>query len=120
MEQLEYQFLYVSMQVECWVNEVEKLSNIAETQPHASFIHRLSSKWNYLVRVTDWEENQIDHVLESLEKAIQSRFITRQHPPGKHTRIGLGLTNPLLEGGDSMTRSSRMHSNISMGDLTGY
>ena len=33
-----------------WVNEMEKLSKIAETQPHAdyaAYTHGLSSKWNY-------------------------------------------------------------------------
>ena len=34
----------------------------------------------YLLRVTDWEENQIQDILESLEKAIQSWFI--QHSQG--------------------------------------
>ena len=79
---------YVKRKVECWVNEVEKLSKFAETQPHAAyaaFTHGLSSKWNYLLRVTDWEENQFDDILETLEKAIQSHFIpalTGQPPPG--------------------------------------
>ena len=51
---------YVKRKVECWVNEMEKLSKIAETQPHvayAAYTHGLSHKWNYLFRVTDWEEN---------------------------------------------------------------
>ena len=55
------------------MNEVEKLSKIAETQPHAAyaaFTHGLSSKWSYHSRVTHWEENQSVDVLESLEKAI--------------------------------------------------
>ena len=100
---------YVERKVECWVNEVGKLSKFAETQPHAAyaaFTHGLSSKWNYLLRVTDWEEYQFDDILEALEKAIQSHFIpalTGQPPPGEHTREmlalparlgGLGLTNP--------------------------
>ena len=64
---------------------MEKLSKFAQTQPHAAyaaFTHGLSSKWNYLLRVTDWG------ILESLEKAIQSHFIpalTGQPPPGEHT-----------------------------------
>jgi hypothetical protein len=106
---------YVERKVECWVNEVEKLSKIAETQPHAAysaFTHGLSSKWNYLLRVTDWEENQLNDVLDSLENAIQSRFIpalTGQLPPGEHTREmlalparlgGLGLTNPAASARD--------------------
>ena len=88
MEQLEHQLLYVNML------KVKMLGEWSETQPHGAFTHGLSSKWNYLLRVTDWEENQLDHVLESLEKAIQSHFIpalTGQHPPGKQTREMLAL-----------------------------
>ena len=60
------------------MNEMEKLSKIAETQLHAAYAaytHGLYSKWNYLLRVTDWEGGQMDDVLASLEKSIQSRFI---------------------------------------------
>ena len=28
---------YVKRKVECWVSELEKLSTIAETQPHAAY-----------------------------------------------------------------------------------
>ena len=91
------------------MNELEYLSKYAETQPHAAFAaftHGLSSKWTYLLRVINWEENQLDDILESLKKIIQSRFIpalTGQSPPGENTRKllalparlgGLGLINP--------------------------
>ena len=100
---------YVKTKVERWVNEIEKLSKFAKTQPHAAyaaFTHGLVSKWNYLLRVIDWEANQSDDILESLEKAIKSRFIpalTGQPPPGEFVcemlalpaRLGgLGLVNP--------------------------
>ena len=99
----------VKRKVECWMNELEKLSKFAETQPHAAFAtftHGLSSRWTYLLRVTNWEENQLDDILESLEKIIQPHFIpalTGQSPPGESTlkllalpaRLGgLGLINP--------------------------
>ena len=102
---------YVQRKMESWVKEVEKLSKFAETQPHAAyaaFTHGLSSKWNYLLRVIDWEANHLDDTLKSLEEAIQSRFIpalTGQSPPGEYTRKllalparlgGLGLTNPTV------------------------
>ena len=64
---------YVERKVKCWVNKVENLSMFAETQLHAAyaaFTHELCSKWNYLLRVTDWEENQLNDSLEALEKAI--------------------------------------------------
>ena len=66
------------------MNEVEKLSKFAETQPHVAFTHGLSSKWNYLLRLIDWEESQFDGILESLESVIQSHLIpalTGQPPP---------------------------------------
>ena len=50
---------YVEIKVEGWVNKVKKLSKIVETQPHAAYAaytHGLSSKWNYLLIITDWEK----------------------------------------------------------------
>ena len=41
---------YIKRKVECWVNEVKKLSKIMETQLHAAYAaltHGLSSKWTY-------------------------------------------------------------------------
>ena len=111
---------YVERKVECWVNEVENLSKFAETQPHAAyaaFTHGLSAKWNYLLRVTDWEENQLNDSLEALEKAIRSRFIpaiTGQPPPGDQTREmlalparlgGMGLMNPAASAKEQRTAS---------------
>ena len=57
---------YVERKVEQWTTELEKLSKIAETQTHAAytaFTYGLSSRWNYLFRVTDWEENNLKHAL---------------------------------------------------------
>ena len=97
---------FVRRKVEGWVREVEKLSKFAETQPHsayAAFTHGLMSKWNYLLRVVDWDTLSSAELLQPLESAIQSRFIpaiTGQAPPGKHVRAlpvrlgGLGLRNP--------------------------
>ena len=85
---------------------MEKLSKITETKPHAAYAaytHGLSSKWNYLLRISDWEENQLEDILESLKRSIQSHFIpalTGQPPAGKYTKDmpvrlgGLGLKNP--------------------------
>ena len=69
------------------------------------------------LRVTDWEKNQLDGILGSLEIAIQSRFIpalSGQPPPGKHTREllalpaqlgGLGLLNPLVSAPEQQAAS---------------
>ena len=114
---------YVKRKVECWVDEMEKLRNITETQLHAAYAaytHGLSSKWNYLLRVTDWEENQLDDILASLEKSIQSRFIpslTGQPPPGIHTQEmlaqparlgGLGLMNPTITAKEQQAASQQI------------
>ena len=113
---------YVKRKVECWVSELEKLSAIAETQPHAAYAaytHGLSSKCNYLLRVTDWEENQIEAVLVPLVKVIRSRFIplTGQPPLGKHTREmlalparlgGLGLVNPTASANEQRAASQQI------------
>ena len=111
---------YVERNVECWVNEVEKLSRFAQTQIHAAysaFTHGLSSKWNYLLRVTDWGKNQLDGILE---KAIQTCFIpalTGQPPPGEDTREmlalparlgGLGLLNPLASAPEQQAASQQI------------
>ena len=101
---------FIERRVEQWVKELKNLCKIAETQPHAAyaaFTHGLSSRWNYLLRVIDWEESESKHALESLENTISSHFIpalTGQPPPGEHTREllalparlgGLGLINPI-------------------------
>ena len=100
---------FIDKKVECFVTELEKLSEIAKTQPHvaySAFTHGLLSKWNYILRVTDWEEHQPTDVLKNLEQAIRTKFIpalTGQPPPGEQMREllalparlgGLGLTNP--------------------------
>ena len=68
----------VEQKVDCWRKELEKLGKFADTQPHAAFAaftHGLSSKWTYLLQVIDWEENQLDDTLESLERVIQTCLI---------------------------------------------
>ena len=49
---------FIERKVEEWTEEVNVLSEFAITQPHAAyaaFTHGLSSRWNYLLRVTNWE-----------------------------------------------------------------
>ena len=100
---------FISKRVQEWVEEVKILSEFAITQPHAAyaaFTHGLSSKWNYLLRVTDWEEHSTSELLQPLESVIRSQFIpalTGHAPPGDLVRDllalparlgGLGLINP--------------------------
>ncbi len=53
----EYITEFVSQKVQQWVGEIDKLSDIADSQPHAArFVY---SKWSYLSRTTP----NIDHLL---------------------------------------------------------
>ncbi len=54
-----------------WVNEVDRLSSIAVTQPHAAyaaFTHGLKHKWTYLIRT-------IPDLLQPLEDVIRHKFL---------------------------------------------
>ena len=60
-------------QAESWLKELEGLSSVAITQPHAAFCaftHGVVSKWRYLFRTT----GQTEESLQSLEDAIRYRF----------------------------------------------
>ena len=111
---------YVERKVKGWVKEIEQLSKFARTQPHAAhaaYTHGLSSRWNYLLHVTDWETLSSSDLLQPLETAIQSDFIpalTGQSPPGKLVREmltlparlgGLGLINPVAIAQEQHTSS---------------
>ena len=97
--------VYVNNKVESWTKEIERLPEIAISQPHAAyatFTHGLSSQWNYLLRTIP----DISDLIAPLEKVIHQTFIpalTGRPPPSKHecdllalpARLGgLGLTNP--------------------------
>ena len=88
-----------------WIGEIEKLSEIADSQPHAVYAamtHGFTSKWSYLARTTP----NIGELLTSLEQAIRSRLIPklagREVPNDSErclfalpTRLGgLNLTDP--------------------------
>ena len=108
---------YVQTKVDGWIKDIQKLSEFATTQPQAAYAaltHGLISRWNYLLRVIDWERLSSDELLQPLETAIQSQFIpaiTGQAPPGQQVREilalpvrlgGLGLQNPM---GGSRTKN---------------
>ena len=76
----------ICRKIDGWVKELEKLSKIATTQPHAAyaaFTHCLSSKWNHLIRVSNWEALLSSDLLQPLETTIQIHFIPALigHPP---------------------------------------
>ena len=73
---------YVQQKVTTWVEELERLSSIAITQPHATFaavIHGLTSRWMYLPRTTP----NIYVLIKPLEETIIKVFLpnlTGQNP----------------------------------------
>ena len=102
--------IFIRKKVQEWVEEIKTLSEFAVTQPHAAyaaFVHGLSSRWNYLLRVTDWTEHSASELLQLLESTIRSQFIpalTGHALPGDLVRNllalparlgGLGLINPV-------------------------
>ena len=65
---------YVQQKVSVWAHEVDRLSSIAITQPHAAhaaFTHGLSSKWAYLARTIP----DCDDLFKPLEDAIRQRLL---------------------------------------------
>ena len=106
--------------VEGWISEIEKLSTFVVTQPHAvyaAFAHGLVSRWNYLLRVIDWDILSSIDLLQPLESVIRSQFIpavTGQAPPGRQMREllalparfgGLGIQNPITMAEEQHTAS---------------
>ena len=96
---------YVQQKVAEWVGEVERLSSIAVTQPHAAyaaFTHGLKHKWTYLIRTIP----DISVLIQPLEDAIRHKFLpslTGQNALNDETRElmalpvrhgGLGIINP--------------------------
>ena len=97
---------FLKNKVENWTKEIEHLSVIAKTQPHAAysaFTHGVSSKWTYMARTN----NNLAQFLQPLTKAIDSDLIpalTGQSAPGETMRKvfalpvrrgGLGIIDPL-------------------------
>ena len=65
--------VFVQGKVESWLTELEELSSIAITQPHAAFCafpHGVVNKWRYLFRTT----GQTEDSLQPLDDAIRYKF----------------------------------------------
>ena len=79
---------YVSHQVTGWVEQINRLSDIAKSQPqsaYAAFRRSLSGRWTYFSRVAPG----IAELLQPVEEAIRQRFIpslTGQSVAGKLER----------------------------------
>ena len=74
---------YVRSKVKTWSSNIAQLSEIAMSQPHASFTaltHGLQSKWTYLCRVI----STIGHLLSPLDEKLRSDLLsalTGRPPP---------------------------------------
>ena len=108
---------YVRDKIATWVQEIDRLTTIAKTQPHAAyaaFSHGLAAKWNYLSRTVP---NSAD-LFQPLEDIIRQRFlptITGQNTfsdsvrdlTALPTRLGgLGIASPVKQA-ESQYRTSR-------------
>ena len=70
-----FQTEFVSNTIASWVKEVEGLTKVANTQPHAAYAaltHGLLGRWLYLIRVIDRSANSL---LQPLEEAIRTKLI---------------------------------------------
>ena len=97
---------FLESKVDEWVNEVQRLSEIAKSQPHsayAAFGHGLVGRWTYQCKISDVPTR----MLQRLEKVIQESFLpnlTGQPSPNAHVRKllalparlgGIGIINPV-------------------------
>ena len=98
---------YVADKVQQWATELERLSDIAKTQPHtayATLTHSLSSKWTFITRTVP----SIGDLLQPLEDVLRQKFIpalTGQPAPSDLVRQlpalparlgGIDVTNPIV------------------------
>ena len=102
-----------------WVSEIEHLSSIAVTHPHAAYTaytHGLSSIWTFLARVIP----EIGDLLCPLEEAIRHRFLTALTGKTALTDIerdllalpvrlgGMGISNPTKQASQHHSTSIRV------------
>ena len=115
---------YMENKVEEWIDEIELLSNIAKSQPHAAFCaftHGLSAKWNHICRTIP----DIGHLLQPLEDAINQTFIpsiTKRPSCSTLEREllalparlgGLGLVNPVTNAQNEYEASCKVTAPLS-------
>ena len=114
---------YVQMKVNGWVKEVQKLSEFAATQPQAAYAaltHGLISRWNYLLRVVDWERLSSDELLQPLQQLSNRNLfqlsLARLHPGSRYEKYlalplrlgGLGLQNPITMAKEQQSASQQI------------
>lgn len=117
---------YVSGKVNEWINQLRKLSKIAQCDPQSAFsafTFGLKHKWNYLIRTIP----NISHLLQPLEDEIMNNFIPSLlgFPCNQLARDilalparlgGMGLINPVktadIEFQNSSTLTAQLVSSV--------
>lgn len=122
----EYRTEYVKTAVQRWESELQRLSEIAKTEPqaaYAAFTYGVKHKWNYLMRTVP----DVAPLLKPLEDAIRNTFIPAiangRCPSDQERRLlelpprmgGLGITNP-----QNLAESEFGNSIRITASLTGY
>lgn len=112
----EYVNSFVEQKIDMWNNELLKLVEFADSQPHASFAaltHGLFGKWFFLARTTP----NIAHLFQPLETTIHSKLLPvllGQGPPNDYLRDlfslparfgGMGIINPVITAVDQHSKS---------------
>jgi hypothetical protein len=100
---------FLQTKVQEWVDELDTLTTIAQTQPqaaYAAFTHGILAKWNYIFRISNLNEAS-QAILQPLERIIHQKLIptlTGQPQPNDTLRElfslppnlgGMGLANPM-------------------------
>ena len=71
---------FVQKRTDKWIDDLEKLVKVAEIQPqcaYAAFTHSFVPKWNYLLRVLDFEPEELARNLVRLEATVREKLIPK-------------------------------------------
>ena len=107
---------YISEKVSKWIEGIEKLSEIAESQPHAAYsahVHGYQHKFNYFLRtLNDIKEEPLDDVITSkLIPSIVGSHLSEVERGlvSLPVRLGdMGIESPSSIASDEYSRSKQM------------
>ena len=113
----EFKSTFAKKLVDKWVLELQELSKVAKTEPHAAysnFVFSFKMKWNYYMRTIP---NLSDH-LQPLEDVISNDFGSKVK--GLVRRLialppklgGMGITNPIKIANNEYENSIRLTQNL--------
>ena len=118
----EFKRIFTQSLVDKWVLELQELSKIAKTEPHAAysnFVFSFKMKWNYYMRTIP---NLSDH-LQPLENVISNDFVPSLFGSKVKDLVrtlialppklgGMGITNPIEIANDEYENSIRLTQNL--------